>query len=101
MADTIEIVTFHLTEGADRQEFLNQNKYVEENLVSKMPGMLSRETGVSDDGEVCVVLHWDKPESAQYSMDRFVDAPESQEFQKLINMDTFQMVRYEQVRKTP
>jgi hypothetical protein len=98
MADTIEIVTFHLQDGASRDDFLEKNIYVEENLVSKMPGFKARETAVSDDGQVAVILHWEKPESAQNSMDKFVDAPESQDFQKLINMDTFQMVRYVKVR---
>ena len=98
MADTIEIVTFHLKPDASRDDFLERNIYVEENLVSKMPGFKTRETAVSDDGQVAVILHWENPESAQNSMDKFVDAPESQDFQKLIDMDTFQMVRYVQVR---
>jgi heme-degrading monooxygenase HmoA len=98
MADTIEIVTFNLQNGASRDDFLEKNIYVEENLVSKMPGFKSRQTAVADDGQVAVILHWEKPESAQNSMDKFVDAPESQDFQKLIDMDTFQMVRYVQVR---
>ena len=97
MADTIEIVTFNLKGGATKDDFLEKNKYVEQNLVSKMPGFKSRETAISDDGQVVVVLHWDKPESAQNSMNKFVDAPESQEFQQLLDMDTFQMVRYVQV----
>lgn len=97
MADTIEIVTFHLTDGADQADFLVKNKDVENNFVSQMPGFKSRETAVNEDGEVVVVLHWEKPESAQGSMDKFVPAPETQDFQKLINMDTFKMVRYTQV----
>ena len=97
MADTIEIVTFNLQDGVEQSEFEEKNKYVENNLVSQMPGFKSRETAVSDEGEVVVVLHWEKPESAQNSMDKFVDAPESQDFQKLINMDTFKMVRYTQI----
>jgi heme-degrading monooxygenase HmoA len=97
LADTIEIVTFNLKGGASKDDFLEKNKYVEQNLVSKMPGFKSRETAISDEGQVVVVLHWDKPESAQHSMDVFVKAPESQEFQALLDMDTFQMVRYVQV----
>jgi heme-degrading monooxygenase HmoA len=97
MADTIEIVTFNLKPGASRDDFLEKNKYVEQNLVSKMPGFKSRETAISDEGQVVVVLHWDKPESAQHSMDEFVKSSESQEFQQLLDMDTFQMVRYVQV----
>lgn len=94
---TIEIVTFHLKDGVERDTFLTQNRNVEQNLVSKMPGFVSRETAVNDDGEVVVVLHWESPEAAQGSMDKFVPAPESQDFQALIDMDTFKMTRYEKV----
>ncbi len=97
MADTIEIVTFNVKEGVSKEQFLEQNKYVEQNLVSKMPGFKTRETAMSDDGQVAVILHWENPESAQNSMDKFVGAAESQEFQKLLDMDTFKMVRYVQV----
>ncbi|MDQ4144627.1 MAG: hypothetical protein M3198_12965 [Actinomycetota bacterium] len=97
MADTIEIVTFRLKDGVSKEDFLAQNKNVEENLVSKMPGMLTRETAMTEDGQVAVILHWDKPESAQHSMDVFPTAPESQDFLALLDMDTFQMVRYVQV----
>ena len=97
VADTIEIVTFHLQDGVDRNDFLTKNKDVENNFVSVQPGFKSRETAINEDGEVVVVLHWDKPESAQGSMDKFVPAAETQEFQKLINMDTFKMTRYTKV----
>lgn len=94
---TIEIVTFHLKSGVDQDEFLTQNRNVEQNLVSQMPGFVSRETATNDDGEVVVVLHWESPEAAQGSMDKFVGASESQDFQALIDMDTFKMTRYEKV----
>ncbi len=97
MADTIEIVTFHLQDGVEREDFLLQNKEVENNFVAVQPGFKSRETAINEDGEVVVVLHWEKPESAQGSMDKFVPAPETQDFQKLINMDTFKMTRYTKV----
>jgi heme-degrading monooxygenase HmoA len=97
MADTIEIVTFRVKDGVSREDFLAQNKNVEENLVSQMPGFKTRETAMTDDGQVAVILHWDKPESAQNSMDKFVAAPESHDFTALLDMDTFQMVRYVQV----
>ena len=97
MANTVEIVSFRVKDGVSREDFLTQNKYVEENLVSKMPGFVSRESIINEDGEVAIILHWENPESAQNSMDKFVGAAESQDFQKLLDMDTFKMVRYERV----
>ena len=95
MAGTIEIVTFNLKDGVERGNFESHNADVEHNLVSKMPGFINRETGFNDDGQVVVVLHWENPESAQGSMDKFQSAPESQDFLALIDTDTFKMVRYQ------
>lgn len=95
--NTIEVVRFKLKKGVDRGEFENRNRFVEQNLVSKMPGFVSRETAISQEGEVAVLLHWESPDAAQNSMNKFVSAPEAQEFEKLIDMDTFTMTRYQKV----
>lgn len=95
--NTIEVVQFKLKKGVDKESFAAQNKYVENNLVSKMPGFVSRETAISADGQVAVLLHWESNDAAQNSMNKFVDAPESQEFEKLIDMETFTMTRYEKL----
>jgi len=94
MAQTIEIVRFHLNDGADRDQFLAQNKDIEENFINKQPGLISRETAQNDEGEWMVVLHWQRPEDAQASMNKFVDAQETKKFTALIDMSTFTMARY-------
>ncbi|HUP50691.1 MAG TPA: hypothetical protein VNA04_18095 [Thermoanaerobaculia bacterium] len=92
--NTIEIVQFKLKDGVQRDKFVTENRGVEQSLVSKMPGFVSRETAIADDGQVAVLLHWESPEAAQNSMNKFVAAPESQTFQTLIDMSTFAMTRY-------
>jgi hypothetical protein len=94
VAKTIETVTFRLKEGVDEQRFLEENWKVEDNFVRKQPGLITRETALGDDGEVLVVLHWERPEDAQGSMDKFPTAPETQDFLALIDTDTFTMTRY-------
>lgn len=96
-ASTIEIVSFSLKGGVDDEEFRTRNREVEQNFVSQQPGFVSRETARAEDGSVVVLLHWESPEAAQGSMDKFVDAPETQEFTALIDMDTFKMTRYAKV----
>ena len=97
MANTIEIVTMRLKDGVDQDEFVRLNKDVENNFVAVQPGFVDRETGINDDGEVVVVLHWESPEAAQGSMDKFPTAPETQEFTQILDMDTFKMTRYSHV----
>lgn len=97
MAQTIEIVRFRLTAEAGRDQFLKENKAMEVDFINKQPGLASRETAIGDDGEVLVVLHWERPEDAQASMDKFVAAPQTKAFTSLIDMDTFTMARYVKV----
>ncbi len=44
-----------------------------------------------------MVLHWERSEDAQASMDKFVAAPETKDFTALIDMNTFSMTRYVRV----
>lgn len=97
MADTIEIVTFKLAPGTTPDQFKAKNQDVEKNVIMKMPGIISRETGMTDDGKVVVVLHWKRPEDAQNSMDKFVANPDTKAFTSLLDMDTFTMTRYTKV----
>lgn len=98
MAQTIEIVRFKLADLKNRDEFIRQNAEMEVDFLMKQPGIISRETAMTDDGEVLVVLHWEKPEDAQASMDKFVAAPQTKTFTALLNMDTFSMTRFLKVR---
>jgi hypothetical protein len=97
VANTIEIVEFELQDGVERDRFIEQNKQVERDFVAQQPGFVDRETGFNEEGKVVVVLHWESPDAAQGSMDKFESAPETQDFTKLIDMSTFKMTRYEHV----
>jgi hypothetical protein len=95
MGKTVETVTMKVKPGVSKEEFLAKNWDVEDNLVRKMPGLISRDTAMDRDGNILIVLYWESPEDAQKSMDKFVGAPESQDFQAILDMDTFKMTRYE------
>jgi antibiotic biosynthesis monooxygenase (ABM) superfamily enzyme len=97
MAKTVETVNFRLKPDTDEQEFLEQNRRVEQNFVSQQPGFISRETAKSEEGDYIVVLHWERPEDAQASMDKFLAAPDTKDFTALIDLDTFKMTRYKGV----
>ena len=91
---TIEIVHFRLKPTTQRAAFVAKNREIEQNVLMKMPGIISRETGIAEDGSVVVVLHWQRPEDAQNSMDKFVANPATKAFTALIDMDTFTMTRF-------
>lgn len=97
MAKTVEIVTFRLKDGVSRQDFIDETISMERNFLGKLKGFTDRDTGISDEGEVVVVLHWESAEDAQASINKFVDAPQTKAFTAMIDMDTFVMKRFEMV----
>jgi hypothetical protein len=74
MGKTVETVTMKVKPGVSKEEFLAKNWDVEDNLVRKMPGLISRDTAMDRDGNILIVLYWESPEDAQKSMDKFVGA---------------------------
>ncbi|MFW5641153.1 MAG: hypothetical protein ACOCTP_03775 [Roseicyclus sp.] len=95
MAETIEIVTFRLKEGTTTEAFIAETVSMERNFLAKLKGFMNRDTGISEDGDVVVVLHWESPEDAQASINKFVDAEGTKAFTAMIEMETFVMKRYE------
>ena len=94
MADTVEIVTMRLKEGVDLDTFKAENNKMEHAFLGHLHGFKTRSTSANEDGQIVVVLHWQSPEDAQSSMDKFVGNPETSTFLDLIDMDTFVMTRY-------
>ena len=97
MAKTVEIVTFRLKDGVSRDDFVAETASMERNFLGKLKGFTDRDTGMSEDGEVVVVLHWESAEDAQASINKFVDAEGTRAFTAMIDMDTFVMRRFEMI----
>ena len=94
MAKTFEIVTFRLKEGVSQQGFVEETMTMERDFLGKLKGFVDRDTGITDDGEVAVVLHWQSAEDAQSSIDKFVNAEGTKAFTAMIQMETFKMRRF-------
>lgn len=95
MPETIEIVTFRLKDGTTPQAFLAETMSMERNFLGKLKGFMNRDTGMSQDGDVVVVLHWESAADAQASINKFVDSEGTKAFTAMIDMETFVMKRYE------
>lgn len=94
MAKTFEIVTFRLKDGVSQSDFIDETMEMERNFLGKLKGFVDRDTGITDDGEVAVVLHWESAEDAQSSIDKFVNAEGTKAFTEMIQMNTFVMRRF-------
>lgn len=93
----VEIVTMNLKDGVSAEAFAAVDKAIEDQHVSKQPGFVSRETGVSGN-KWLVIVHWTSADAAQASMDTFASAPAASQFMSLIEASTMMMTRYDGVR---
>ena len=95
MAKTFEIVTFRIKDGVSHKSFVEETMEMERNFLGKLKGLADRDTGITEDGEVAVVLHWESAEDAQSSIDKFVNAEGTKAFTDMIRMETFVMRRFQ------
>ena len=97
MSKTVEIVTFRLKPEVSRESFVAETMSMEREFLGKLKGFMNRDTGITDEGDVVVVLHWESAEDAQASIDKFVNAEQTKAFTAMIDMDTFVMKRFQLV----
>ena len=84
----IEMIQFKLKSDANVDEFLQANKQTEDQQVSTIPGFLSRETAVDDEGTWTVMVHWADQSALDKSLAAFMEAPATQAFLGLMDADT-------------
>ena len=90
----IEIATFKLKEGVSPADFQPLDKAVEEKLVSKNHGFISRQSGATADGEWLAIVHWETVEDVDASMASFAHSPAAADFMANLQADTMSMKRY-------
>ena len=90
----IEVITVMLADGASLEEFLVVNEAMKQNYVSQQPGFLSRETAVSDSGEIRIAVHWETKADSDNSIAGFGEAPGVGEFMAPLNGDTMVVTQY-------
>jgi predicted SnoaL-like aldol condensation-catalyzing enzyme len=90
----VEVATFNLSDGVTGQQFEPIDLAVEQTHVSKQPGFISRESGMSDEGYWRVIVHWASFEDADASMASFMNAPAAAEFMNHADGATMIMRRY-------
>lgn len=93
----IEIARFRLKAGADTTAFSAQDRRVQDGYVLQQPGFRTRESGVADDGEWVVIVHWETPEHADASMQKFGTDPLAAGFMAMVDTSTMSMKRFEHV----
>lgn len=91
----IETITFKLNDDASASAFSAANARVESEYLPAQAGYNAgtRVTTLSDEGVWNISLRWDSAPDADASMASFMDAPATQDYLSLIDMDTMVMRR--------
>lgn len=91
----VEVITVRLQDGADPDGFVAANKALEESYITKQPGFIAREIGVSEEGEWTIVLHWESAEDSAASIAKFESAPGVEEFMSFLDTETMAITIFE------
>lgn len=87
----IEVLQFKLNADADIDDFLAANKQAEDKQVSTIPGFLSRETSVDEEGTWMIIVHWADKSALDKSLATFMEAEATQTFLSMMDSDTMSM----------
>lgn len=90
----IEVLQFKLKADAEVDEFLKANKQAEDEQVSTIPGFLSRQTAVNEEGMWMIAVHWADKAALDKSLATFMEAEATQPFLGMMNSDTLSMSVY-------
>ena len=90
-----EVIQVQLNEGVTATEFLAANKVIEESYVSQQKGFISRETAISAENKVMIVVHWETDADIDASQAGFGEAQGVGAFFGTMNQETMKVSRYE------
>ncbi|MFK7803760.1 MAG: MBL fold metallo-hydrolase [Anaerolineae bacterium] len=87
-AGATEVITVKLLDGSDADDFVAANQALEESYITKQPGFIAREVGVSEDGEWVIIVHWETAADSAASIAKFEEAPGVETFMSFLNFET-------------
>ena len=87
----IEVLQFKLKAETNVDEFLKANKQAEDKQVATIPGFLSRQTSVNEEGIWMIVVHWADKAALDKSLATFMEAEATQTFLSLMDSNTMSM----------
>lgn len=89
-----EVIQVKLNDGVTIAEFLAANKVIEKGYVSQQKGFISRETAISAENEVMIVVHWENDSDIDASQAGFGNAAGVGAFFGAMDQSTMKIGRY-------
>lgn len=84
----LQIVKFNINSDVNRDDFLALNKRFQEEVAPHLPGLERRESSVSEDGKVMLVLRYESMETATAGPKSDAGNPIANEFMTMVDMST-------------
>lgn len=91
----IEVTTFACKPEVSAETFWTRDASIQADYTSQQPGFISRESALSEDGEVVVVVRWKRMADAEASMNKFMQDASVADYADMIDGPTMQMKRYQ------
>lgn len=90
----IEVTTFETNPGVDQQVFSERDREIQKDYTAKQAGFIKRLSGMNDQGEWVVIVHWQTMQDAEASMNLFMTDKSVADYAAMINGSTMRMNRY-------
>ncbi len=84
----LQIVKFNINSDVNRDDFLALNKRFQDEVAPHLPGLERRESSVSDDGKVMLVLRYESMETATAGPKADAGNEVAQKFMTMVDMST-------------
>lgn len=90
----MEVTTFNVKSEVSQHDFKKRDAEIETDYTSKQPGFIKRISGITEDGEIGVIVHWESMADAQASMSKFMKDTSVADYAEMIDGPTMKMSRY-------
>lgn len=95
MGRVLEAITVELAADTNVQDFLSANQVIRDEYVSRQAGYLSRETALTEDGQVWIAVQWATKADSDASIAGFGEASGLETFMTTLNAETMVITQYE------
>ncbi len=90
----MEVTTFQIKNGISSDVFNQRDAQVTADYTSKQPGFIKRTSGVTENGEIGVIVFWESIVDAEASLNKFMEDQSVADYAAMIDASTMTLKRF-------
>ena len=90
----MEVTTFKIKNGVSSAVFNKRDASIESDFTANQPGFIKRISGLTETGEIGVIVFWESLDNASASMKKFMGDPSVADYATMIDGSTMKLARY-------